>query len=546
MTDESKGPAELPRVAATSRRRNRFNLVWLVPLVAVLIGGWLAVKTILEKGPTVTITFKSAEGIEAGKTKLKYKDVEIGQVSHVGLSPDLRQVIVTAELIKDFTPHLTEDAAFWVVRARVSGGRVSGLGTLLSGAYIGVDAGKKGQSRRQFAGLETPPVVQIDTPGREFVLRSEDLGSLDVGTPLFYRRLQVGQVTAFKLDEKGESISLKVFVNEPYDKFVTHNARFWQASGIDLSVDSSGVRLHTQSITSILTGGIAFEVPGEIEIGDAAAAGTEYALFGSRAEAMKNPESVVQRVAMRFDESVRGLDVGARVDLSGINVGEVVGLHTDIDPATDRVFIIADVDLYPERLRKRVRQEDLKRQTLTEVPERDRPWVMVGRMVDKGLRGRLQSANLLTGQLLISLETVPEAPKVQFDWTNRSKVRPWFPTAPSSMKAFQQSVANIVRKFEAMPLDQIGNDLRQTLRTTNTLLARLDSEIVDEARGTLGDARLALRSLDRLLANESPLQQDARLAMREFERAARSLRVLADYLERHPEALLRGKSEDQP
>ncbi|MFD1692444.1 MlaD family protein [Azotobacter chroococcum] len=171
--------------------------------MAALIGGWLAVKSILEQGPVISIVFKNAEGLEAGKTKLRYKDVEIGLVTTVTLSKDLKQVIATAELVKDFQPHLVEDTRFWLVKPRISGGSVTGLGTVLSGSYIGVGVGKTDRAQKTFTALEVPPLIQLDTPGREFVLHSTDLGSLELGAPVFFRRLQVGQVVAYQLDENG-------------------------------------------------------------------------------------------------------------------------------------------------------------------------------------------------------------------------------------------------------------------------------------------------------------------------------------------------------
>ncbi len=282
MADVSPNPGDLPEAVAAPKSRSPLTLVWLVPLLALLIGGWLVVKTIMEQGPTITITFNNAEGIEAGKTKLKYKDVEIGKVTEVSLSRDLKQVVVTAELAKSFTPHLIEDTTFWVVRARISGGSVSGLGTLLSGAYIGVDVGKSANKQRKFTGLEVPPVIQIDTPGREFVLHSDDLGSLDAGSPVFFRRLQVGQIKGYELDKDGMGVSLKVFINEPYDKYVTTNTRFWNASGIDLTLDSGGIKLQTQSMVSILLGGVAFGTPADSYERPAADANREFSLFANR------------------------------------------------------------------------------------------------------------------------------------------------------------------------------------------------------------------------------------------------------------------------
>ena len=250
---------DIPEAVAVPKSRRSLQLVWVIPIVAALVGGWLAVKTILEQGPTITITFKTAEGLEAGKTKIKYKDVEIGVIHSVVLSKDLSRVIATADLVKEAEPYLVEDTNFWVVRPRISGGGVSGLGTLLGGSYVGTDIGKSKNKRHDFIGLEEPPVFAADVPGRHFVLRADTLGSLNIGEPVYFRKLQVGQVTAYELDKDGKGLTVKIFINAPYDQYVNPNTRFWNASGIDVTVDASGLRVNTESLVSILIGGIAFQ-----------------------------------------------------------------------------------------------------------------------------------------------------------------------------------------------------------------------------------------------------------------------------------------------
>src|SRR5471032_3597821 len=273
-------PPDFPEAVAAPRSRWRVQLVWLVPLVAVLIGGWLAVQSILEKGPTVTISFVSGEGLEAGKTKIKFKNVDIGVIKKVVLSPDHKRVIASAEVNRDATNMLVDDTRFWVVRPRISGGTVSGIGTLLSGSFIGMDIGTKSNSRRDFVGLESPPVFAAGVPRREFVLKSENMGSLDIGSPVFFRRLQVGQVTSYALDPDGAGMTLHVFVNAPYDKYVSNNTRFWHASGVDVTLETAGVKINTESLVSILIGGLAFQDPPD-EVADKTEADAQhqFALF---------------------------------------------------------------------------------------------------------------------------------------------------------------------------------------------------------------------------------------------------------------------------
>ena len=252
-------PSALPHAQVAGRQRSFFSLVWIVPLVAALIGGWLAWKTINEKGPEFVIRFKTAEGLEAGKTKIKYKAVDVGTVESIELTPDRSTVLVHARLEKFAEDYLVKDSRFWVVRARITGATVQGLGTLLSGAYIGMDVGKSKETLRDFTGLEDQPIVTGDLPGRHFVLKSPTLGSYNLGSPVYFRKFAVGEVESYALDKDGRGVTVDVFIRAPHDQYVTNATRFWEASGIDVKLSASGVDLETESLASIVIGGIAFQ-----------------------------------------------------------------------------------------------------------------------------------------------------------------------------------------------------------------------------------------------------------------------------------------------
>lgn len=527
---------DLPDAVATTRSRWRMQLVWLVPIVAVLIGGWLAVKAVIEQGPTITITFRTGEGLEAGKTKIKFKDVDIGVVRSVVLSKDHKRVVATADISKDATPLLVDNTRFWVVRPRIAGGTVSGLGTLLSGSFIGADVGDAKGERRAFTGLEAPPVFTSDEPGREFVLKSVDMGSVDVGAPVFFRRLQVGQVVTYALDPDGKGVTLRVFVNAPYDRFVNADSRFWHASGIDVALSPDGLRVETQSLVSIMIGGVAFETPVDSLDQPVAVAGAPFTLFHDRAEAMKRHDRIVEKYLVNFTESVRGLTVGAPVDFRGVTVGEVTGIYTRFDRETRKFSIPVEFNLYPERFTSRYRT-GAKGGRLSQHPEQ-----LANLLVERGLRAQLRTGNLLTGQLYVALDFFPDAAKASIDWAANP---PELPAIPGSLQSLQDSVTRLMAKLNGLPLDKIGNNTQQTLASANLLLKQLDT-VVPQARDTLASAHSALDSANSALQPGSELQQNTGDAMREIARTAAAFRTLADYLERHPEALVRGKTEGRP
>ena len=536
-------PPDYPEAVATPRSRWRVQLVWLVPLVAVLIGGWLAVQSILEKGPTITISFVTGEGLEAGKTKIKFKNVDIGVVKKVTLSPDDKSVVATAELSRDASKMLVDDTRFWIVRPRISGGTVSGIGTLLSGSYVGVDIGSASKARSDFVGLESPPVFASGVPGREFVLKSEDLGSLDIGSPVFFRRLQVGQITSYALDPDGAGMTLHVFVNAPYDKYVTNSTRFWHASGVDVTLDTTGVKVNTESLVSILIGGLAFEDPPNVADNKTeAAAQSQFELFSDRAEAMKRHDSIVDTYVLNFKESVRGLLVGAPVDFRGIVVGEVAAIYTHFDPATKQFSIPVEVRIFPERFTSRY---DSGTKSVADANggrvTSDRK-AFVDYLVQHGLRAQLKTASLLTGNLYVAVDFFPAAPKATIDW---NKALPELPTVPGNLQGLQDSITSLVAKLNKIPFESIGNDLHQTLSDADGLLKTLNTQVAPEARATLVAAQQALASANSTLQPNSALAQSTVDTMRELSRTAASFRALADYLERHPEALLRGKTEDK-
>jgi paraquat-inducible protein B len=570
---------ELPE-AVVSARKHQISLVWFVPLIAVLIGGWLVYKTLSEKGPTISISFKSAEGLEAGKTKIKYKDVELGQVTEIRLTPDLSRVLVTAELVKEAKEFLSANTRFWIVRARVAAGQVSGLGTLFSGAYIGLDPGNPGLPETQFVGLETPPVVTTDLPGSHYILHASRLGSLDIGAPVYFRQIKVGQVIAYELQPDGEAVTIKIFINDPIDQLVYQNTRFWNASGLDFAVDAGGIRVNTESLVTIFIGGIAFDTPANLEPGDRAQDGENFKLFESRERIFDKTYTEKSRWLLHFEGSIRGLTVGSPVEFRGIPVGQVLDINMEYN-ADKKVFLIPVlIEIEQERIK-----------VVGEMQESDRKW-QNDYLVEQGLRAQLKTGSLITGQLYVDLDFHPNAEPAQIIWEGRY---PQMPTVPTSMEEITTSLTHLLKKLEKLPIEQIGHDLRDTvqgakrlinsaelqealaalnralnqaqqfaatlneaitpelrsavgnlnttLKHTRQLAQNFDRTVVPELDATLKEAQTTLSTIKGSVSKDSPLHYELMRVLKELSGAARSIRLMADYLERNPDALIYGKGK---
>lgn len=520
MKQENPGaaPPPIPQARTVSRLRSPISLIWIVPLVAVLVGIGLAVNAVLQRGPEIALQFASAEGLEANKTKLKYKDVAIGTVTAIALADDRRSVKVAVQMDKQAAPLLVEDSRFWVVRPRIAAGGVSGLNTLLSGAYIALDPGKSDNPQRRFVGLESPPLVVGDMPGRQFVLAADDLGSLDVGAPIYYRHIPVGRVVAYAMRPNGEGVDVRLFVDAPYDRFVTTTTRFWHASGIDLSVGADGMKLEMQSLLSLAAGGIAF-AGGEAGDGEAPAE-SRFTLHPDQTTAFRLRDTIVQKYVLVFDESVRGLAVGAPVDFRGLSSGEVSRIDVDLRRGAGGVAMVVEVSLYPERFARRERSGSGALPTPQEARK------VIDNLVVKGLRAQLRTGNLLTGQLYVALDFFPKAKTAAIDW---KRPTPELPTQPGSLGSLQEQLLAVVEALQG------------TLQRTDRLIEHIDHDVVPELAPTLRDARKTLDRANAVLDSDAPVQTELRDTLREVGRAASAVRNLADMLEEAPQAILTGK-----
>jgi paraquat-inducible protein B len=441
-------------------------------------------------------------------------------------------VIATASLVKQAESHLTENTRFWVVRARVTASQISGIGTIFSGAYIGIDPGKPGKPVRAFTGLETPPIVTTDEPGRQYVLKAKKLGSLDIGVPVYYRQIKAGEVVAYNLAKDGDSVKIKIFVHAPYHDLVRENTRFWNAGGLDVSVDASGLKVNTESFVSILLGGVAFETPVTLESGEVAKEGHVFKLYDSLEKSYEKTYLEKRYFVLYFNESVRGLVRGAPVEFRGIRIGEVLDVSLQFEREKMAFHIPVLIEVEPERI-----EIAGKKPTPGEK--------LLERFVEQGLRGQLKTGNLITGQLFVGLDFYPNAPRRAVEYAGKYPV---IPTVPTPLQAASETLAKFLDRLDKLPLEQTLTELRQgvkalneTITVTQELVSRLGTEVAPQAKATLEQTQKTLTSIERLTSSDAPANQDLQQALREFAEAARSIRVLTDYLQQHPDSIIFGK-----
>ena len=530
------------------------SLVWVIPILTALIGAWLVFHTLTEKGPLVTITFRTAEGIEIGKTRVKYKSLDIGIVEGVQFSPDFSRVEVRARLSREAAHFLKRDTRFWVVKPTLGVRGISGLSTLISGAYIEIEPGQ-GAPQTLFVGLEVPPVINADEAGKRITLMAKRLGSIDRGSLLHYQGIVAGEVLGYEMANDYRSVLIFAFVKAPFDRLVRSNTRFWTASGIDLQAGPDGLRVRTESVQALLFGGIAFDTPDAQDTGAEDVSGLVFTLHEDYKSIRDQAYTAKARFVLYFDDSVRGLVVGAPVEFKGIKIGSVVDVRLEYDAQSAAFRIPVLVELEPERVLEK--SGSMKRS----------PQDAFQALVKKGLRARLQTGNLLTGQLYVDFDMQPRTP---IRLAKAGGADPELPTVPANLEQMTVTLKGILDKLDRVDFAAIGGDLQGTLKGANRIandpalqraLADLSTSLVSaktllakvEARAepltanleqALAAARDALEKANgtmRLVDNTLSADPAAHSFGYEIAEAARALRGLIDMLERNPQALVFGR-----
>jgi paraquat-inducible protein B len=558
MTD-SGGPVELP--TAGVHRRRRIPLIWIVPILTGLIAIWLAWDTFSKKGPTITVAFDTAAGLTAGQSQLKYKNVVMGTVTSITVSPDLTKVIVTIETVREAEPMLTDKTIFWVVKPELFAGNITGLETLISGSYIGMrPSAERGKAKRDFIGEQDPPVLQAWTKGTTYKLDSKRLGSISLGSPIFFRDLEVGTVLGWDIGDLASRVTIHAFVRAPFDQYVHADSSFWNASGISVKLGGDGVQLRMESLRAVLLGGIAFETPSDTKQ-PIAAANQQFPLYRNFDEARAAGFGRQIRLLSYFPGSVAGLEPGSQVTLHGLRIGEVTDVDLVYDAKLDRVVVPVHYRIEAGRVNNIAAAEQTDPEKLAEA------------MIKAGLRATLQSTSIITGQKEVALERIADAPAAAPEKKGDVYIVPT--SEVGGFDAITRSAAELLTKLNRIEYDKIGKSITNAAEGLDTTingaqtkrtLAALEKAMVDvqdiakklDTEGTPALKRLpaiaqqlqdSLTSANRLFGSfntgygdDSRFRRDLDRLLPQLTDAARSIRALTDLLSRHPEALIKGRT----
>ncbi|MDT8281375.1 MAG: MlaD family protein [Gammaproteobacteria bacterium] len=510
MIDKTaQSSAEMPE-ADVKHKSSRFSAIWIIPVVAAVIGGWMVFQSALEGKVIVEVEFKNASSIEAGKTLVKLRDIVLGKVTKVEYNKDLSGIKATLEFKGIKSDRFTDSMRFWVVKPRIGVGGISGLDTILSGAYIEVDPGEGGKPTSRYVALEEPGIYQLGNPGTSYILKTDKLGSLGRGTPVKFRDVDVGSVTSYKLAEDNSHVEVDVFIHAPYDKLVKADTRFWNISGLSVSVGAEGAQLDMASVASLVVGGIEFSSD-DNSTDRQAKEKTAFMLYNKEQPDIE--EEVLFKVPMKlyFANGVNGLTEGAPVEYKGLRLGTVtkVAVELPVKESHLELSTFAMIDIEPDRLPGITGIKFTDEQRLKNV------YNFFEQMVKKGLRGQLRAGNLLTGKSLVQLDMFPGAKTETVKYINGVAI---LPTVPETMVVIEEKVNKILDRLAEVPVKDIGV--------------------------SIADAASSINALAESYNDGGAVTQQMLQVMEELTQSAQSLRGLTNYLERHPEALLKGKSPE--
>lgn len=531
-------------IRAKESKVRQLSPVWLIPIIAALIGCWMLYSYFSQLGTEIQLHLKTAEGIEVGKTFLKSRNVNVGVIESIKLSDDYSAIVATARISNDAKRMLKQDARFWVVKPRIGMEGVSGLDTLLSGAYIELEPGKSSTPQFEFTVLDNPPVASADEEGMRITLTSPQAGKLSVGDPVLYEGFRVGRVETLGFNTERREAFYQLFINKPYDELVRDNSQFWLTSGINMQLSAKGLNLQVGSLETLLSGGVSFRLPeGRLAGAKITEDGHDFRLYDSQELASQSVYDKYLEFVMLFDESIRGLHDGATVEFRGITIGEVVKSPLtlqQLDPHFGRfshgtIPVLVKIEL--ARVFEHAEQVGL-----------DNLRAEIERELHSGLRASLKTGNLLTGALFIDLDLYADAKPYQ---TADFMGYPVFPTQRAGVAEIQKQVGQLISKLNNLPLEKTFSEVNTMLQNTASALAQWDKvgasldqvlqqqemmSLPAEIQQTLKAVSLTAKGY----GPESSVYAELQTSLQQLQTLMKELAPLSRQLNQKPNALILG------
>ena len=533
-------PSPVPARSRVRKSNAAASLVWIVPLLAFLVGGWLLFDHIRNTGPKITLYLDSAEGLEANNTVVRVLSVNVGKITNIRLRGDGKGVELTAQLNADVKDMMKTDTQFWVVKPRIDGSGISGLNTLVSGSYIAFIPGKAEQSKDTFEVSDIPPVAALGQDGLRLKLSGGVGKMLDIGAPVVYESLPVGQVESVHFDPETRRTDYTVFIGHPNDTLINARSRFWLDSGIRLRTDGGGFQLDSAPLGALISGAIAFSTPDKTA--QAAAEGRQFELYANRAAADSLPGERAIYYTAFFKQSVRGLAAGSPVEYKGLRVGSVADVPY-FAPG-DSLKLFSD-GLIPVRLR--IEPHLIEKNADHESREY---WQnALQNAFARGLTASLAADNLILGSKMIELADngsgAPLKPAAEYAGVPVIATR-----SGGGLDDLQNQLSVLLDKLNRLPLDKtVGElngslaELKHTLKSANSLLAKPQTQAIPaELNQTLAELRQTLRGV----SPASPVYRDVQDTLRRIDRTLGDAQPLLDTLKEKPNSLIFNQNSKDP
>ncbi|MBE0371080.1 intermembrane transport protein PqiB [Pseudoalteromonas aurantia] len=473
----------------------KFSFIWFIPVIALLITGWMLYQHQINQGYTIFVKMASAEGIVAGKTQVKVRNVKIGTVETLRLQLEQNAVIARVQIDSHYDHLLTEDAKLWVVKPRIDESGISGMNTLLSGVYLELEPGQSEARSTLFTLQEEPALISQDVSGKRFQLKAKQAEVLDIGSGIYFRNYKIGQIESAKFNVDDLIMEYGIFIFSPYDKLITTNAIFWVSSGVDVNLSTEGIQVSTGSLSKLIKGGISVDYPPNSTASDVASALRQYKLHENFAAALEKRFNNFDFFLVEFEQSIRGLTVGAPVEYRGMRIGTVEQAPAQIERDGQPLYFQQDTTSVPVLIKieygRIYEQSDLAESYWQNNIEK---WIR------NGLRASLKSGNILTGAVYIELDFYSKAPKAVLA---NSSVYPILPSVSSGFTAISEQVTDLLNKLNNLPLSQTMTTFDSTLQEYRLLAMEMNKlisefnqqDLAGDTKGSLGQINTTLSQL---------------------------------------------------